>query len=52
MTASLQERREVTMAHLINRHLESLDPNAMHGPLLVATLLAPHQEIAGRNRHV
>ena len=51
MPGGLHENGEVPVAHLVNRHLKSIHPNAMHGALLIAALLTTHQEIPGGNHH-
>jgi len=50
MPGGLHELGEIPIAHLVNRHLKSVYPNAMRGSFLVAPLLASHHEFARGNQ--
>ena len=46
---NLTEAGEITIAELVHGHLERIHPDAMNGLLLIAALLAAHQEITRWN---
>jgi hypothetical protein len=49
MTGGIQEKPIVPVAHWKHAEQEILNPDAMHGPFLIAALVASHQEVSPRD---
>src|SRR5579862_1487301 len=49
MLRGAHEDFKITIANLMNRHLESIDPYAVRGAFVIAAVVAAHQEFAGGN---
>jgi len=50
LSGSFEEAGVIEIPYLVDGHFECVHPDAMHGLLFVASLLAAHEEMAGRDQ--